>query len=43
MLILPEYPWTALAPYTAKAAEHPDGASEPVHRDPGGPHAADRH
>lgn len=25
MLILPEYPWTALAPYTAKAAEHPDG------------------
>lgn len=26
MLTLPEYPWTALAPYTAKANEHPDGA-----------------
>ncbi|MFF5791479.1 succinyldiaminopimelate transaminase [Paeniglutamicibacter sp. NPDC012692] len=25
MLSLPEYPWTALAPYTAKASEHPDG------------------
>lgn len=25
-LALPDYPWEALAPYLAKAAEHPDGA-----------------
>ena len=28
MLILPEYPWSALAPYIAKASEHPDGAAD---------------
>ena len=26
MLTLPDYPWNALAPYLARAAEHPDGA-----------------
>ncbi|MGO1183738.1 MAG: succinyldiaminopimelate transaminase [Micrococcaceae bacterium] len=28
MLTLPEYPWEQLAPYRARAAEHPDGVAD---------------
>jgi aspartate/methionine/tyrosine aminotransferase len=38
-LSLPDYPWEAMAPYLAKAAEHPDGVvnlsiGTPVDRTP---------
>ena len=38
-LSLPDYPWEAMAPYLAKAAEHPGGSGQPLHRHSGGPHA----